>query len=309
MIKLKILKNGLKIFVFIAIVGTIYFYRENIMDFVYQKLIETNIKISEYVPNEYYSNNNYSYVQITDDFIAKDKQHLLNIYYTIVDSGNTEFTFRCGSEYKECLNDVASISHDQTTLSNINSFVHPFNSFSSIRTKYDSIGRITVTVNKTYTDTEIKILKTKMQEIIEEQVKDTTDKREIIKIIHDYIINNTKYDSDRSDKQIVKYRSDTAYGPLLEGYGLCGGYTDAMALFLSYYNIPNFKIISENHVWNAVYLDGVWYHLDLTWDDPVAKKDVLEYTFFLITNDKLTEIEKEQHVYDKDVFEEIANQK
>ena len=140
-------------------------------------------------------------------------------------------------------------------------------------------------------------------------VKDSMSDKEKIKAIHDYIINNTKYDSDRSDLKIVKYKSNIAYGPLIEGYGLCGGYTDAMALFLDYFNIPNFKIISENHVWNAVKINNKWYHLDLTWDDPVATsgKDVLEYTFFLINTKKLESLEKEQHIYDKNVFKEIAN--
>ena len=96
---------------------------------------------------------------------------------------------------------------------------------------------------------------------------------------------------------------------MIEGYGLCGGYTDAMALFLDYYNIPNFKVITENHVWNVVKINDKWYHLDLTWDDPVASsgKDVLEHTFFLITTKKLEGIEKQQHIYDKAVFKEVAN--
>ena len=81
-----------------------------------------------------------------------------------------------------------------------------------------------------------------------------------------------------------------------------------MAIFLDRYNIPNFKIISEKHIWNAVYLDGDWYHLDLTWDDPVTsdKSDVLEYNFFLITTDELEQLKTNQHVYDKTVFSELT---
>ena len=134
------------------------------------------------------------------------------------------------------------------------------------------------------------------------------DEREIIKIIHDYIINNTKYDSDKSDRNIEKYNSNIAYGPLLQGYGLCGGYTDAMAIFLDYYDIPNYKVISENHIWNAVYLNNKWYHLDLTWDDPVMKdgSNTLEYTFFLITTKGLEEQATNQHIFNKSVFSEVA---
>ena len=147
-----------------------------------------------------------------------------------------------------------------------------------------------------------------MKEIITKQVKNTKDEREIIKIIHDYIINNTKYDSDKSDRNIEKYNSNIAYGPLLQGYGLCGGYTDAMAIFLDYYDIPNYKVISENHIWNAVYLNNKWYHLDLTWDDPVMKdgSNTLEYTFFLITTKELEGQATNQHIFNKSVFSEVA---
>ena len=131
---------------------------------------------------------------------------------------------------------------------------------------------------------------------------------EKIKQAHNYIINNSKYDKDRSDNNIVNYKSDTAYGTLLEGYSLCGGYTDAMELFLEDLNIKSYKIASENHVWNAVNLNNTWYHLDLTWDDPITNdgSDILEYNFFLITTPELEEIENEQHNYDKAIYSELS---
>lgn len=296
---------------FIGVFGVVYIFREDIGHFLYKKFILDGVEISTLEPNEYYQAKDYKYVQLTDDFIIKDKQQILNAYYTIVNNGNDEFTFMCDRDYIDCLDDVGEISNNKSTLSNINSFVHPYNSFASIETEYDTLGKIVIKVNRVYTDEDIININNKIKDIVTNYVGNITDKKEIIKKIHDYIINNTKYDSDRSDKKIVNYRSDTAYGPLFEGYGICGGYTDAMALFLDYYDIPNFRIISENHIWNAVYLDGQWYHLDLTWDDPVSKngKDVLEYTFFLITTEELEEIEKEQHLFDKDVFQEIVPKK
>ena len=255
----------------------------------------------------HHSERSYNYVKKTDDFQAKNMEHLLRIYYTIIDSGIDKFTFYCSSEYKECLTDVAEIANSQITLSNINSFIHPFNSFSSVETKYDSLGKVTLYIKKAYTEEQIKAIKDKMDEIITNNVKNETNNKEIIKIIHDYIIKNSKYDSDKSDRNISKYQSNIAYGPLIEGYGLCGGYTDSMALFLDYYKIPNYKVISENHIWNAVYLNNEWYHLDLTWDDPVVSNgsDVLEYNFFLINNEELEQLNTNQHIYDKKVFSEL----
>ncbi len=288
--------------------GLIYFFREDINSFLYQKYILDEIKISDFNPNEYYRKKDYEFVQITNDFEAKDKKHLLNIYYTIINSGAENFTFRCDIEYKECLDDVAEISKDQSVLSYINSFIHPFNGFSSVETLYDNLGKVELIVNKAYTDEEISIIKNKMQTIINTINNTSNNEKIIIKNVHDYIINNTKYDKERSDNNIIKYKSDLAYGALIEGYALCGGYTDSMALFLDYYNIPNFKISSDNHIWNAVYLNGEWRHLDLTWDDPVTTsgRDLLEYNFFLIDDNELKTQDLTEHTYDIDIYKEFA---
>lgn len=293
---------------FLTCIGCLIIFRDHVDTFIYNYIIIKDIEITEFTPNQYYKPSNYHYVQITKDFVAKDKEHLLNIYYTIINSGIDSFTFRCDRLYETCLNDVDNLSNNQSILSNLNSFVHPYNSFSSIETQYDTLGKVVIKVNKSYSEKDINEIDLVMKSIIDTKLKSTIDTRDLIKTIHDYIINTTKYDSNRSDRKIINYKSDIAYGPLIEGYGLCGGYTDAMALFLDYYKIPNYKVISENHVWNAVKLDGKWYHIDLTWDDPISKsgKDVLEHTFFLIKTDKLLELEKEQHKFDQDIFKELV---
>jgi len=303
------MKSFIKFCLFFGILfGLVFVFQEDISNFIYNVMVTNSIKVSELEPNDYYRKKNYSYVQITDDFVAKDRQHLINIYYTAINSGAKEFTFRCDRNYKECLDDVEDIAYNQAILSNINSFIHPYNSFSSIETKYSNLGKVVISVNKSYTDEDIKAVNAKVQEIVKSNLNSLNNDRDIIKGIHDYVINNTKYDKDRSDKKIVKYKSDTAYGALIEGYALCGGYTDAMFIFLDYYGINNYKVISENHIWNAVEIDGKWYHLDLTWDDPIndKNKDILEYTFFLITDEELNDIETDQHRYDKGVFKEVA---
>ena len=287
--------------------GLIFNYREDIMKFTVSKLRNNNKTIQLTYKNEYTRKKDYQYIQITDNFNVTKKEQFLNIYYTIVDSGIDEFTFYCDDEYKECQDDINEFAEDQKTLSNINSFVHPYNSFTSIKTEFDSLNQIKVKIEKAYTKEQIETINKKIDQIKKEKIKNTTDSKEIIKIIHDYIINTSKYDIDRSDNNIKKYASTIAYGPLIEGYGLCGGYTDAMALFLDTYNIPNFKVISENHIWNAVYINNKWVHLDLTWDDPVSKdgQNILDYTFFLIKTKELEKLKTNQHIYDKNVFIEV----
>ena len=121
------------------------------------------------------------------------------------------------------------------------------------------------------------------------------------------IINTTQYDTPRASQGDTTYHSDIAYGPLFEGKAVCGGYTDAMQLFLEKLQVRSFRVSSEKHVWNAVYYNNKWLNLDLTWDDPVASdgKDYLEYDFFLINTTRLQQIETTEHTFDVSHYLEL----
>ncbi len=301
------MKKFLTFILLCLLLGCTYLYREEIVVFLVENLTNINKEITLDQKNQYYLDYNLSYVKPTNNFKAKNKTDLLNMYYTIINSGIDKFSFYCSKTYPDCIEDVLFLAEDEVTLSNINSFVHPYNSFTTLKTEYNKLNKVTLKIEKTYDEEKIKAIDKAVEQIIKNEIKDETNPREIIKIVHNYIINNTKYDKERADNNIIKYESNTAYGVLVEHYGLCGGYTDAMAIFLNYYNIPNFKVVSNNHIWNAIYLDDMWYHLDLTWDDPVITdgSDTLEYTFFLITTKELEELETNQHNFDRKVFKEL----
>ncbi len=259
--------------------------------------------------NSYYLKYNFKSVTPIETFSLQNRNDLMDLYYTIINNGNDTFEFYCPESYENCLNDINELANNPKELSIINGYVHPYNSFDTIETLYNSLGKVNLTIRKTYSTNTIAQINSKVEEIITNEVKDEKDTRTVIKIIHDYIINHAKYDKDRTDKNIINYNSSTAYGVLFEGYGICSGYSDAMAIFLNYYGIPNFKVASENHVWNAVYLDNKWYHLDLTWDDPIVTsgEDILDDTYFLITTEKLKEINDAQHHYDEAAYKELLN--
>lgn len=283
----------------------VYNFREEIFVFYNSYCAPIEKRVTELSKNEYFRNYDFTYVQNTKDFIPTNKTDIKNIYYTIVNSGMTNFTFYCPSEYKSCMEDVNEIANNQNIISNINNFVHPYNSFNSLKTEINSLGKISIEVDKVYNEEMIILIDYKINEIYKDIIGNNNfDNTTKIKKIHDYIINNTKYDKDRSDNKIIKYQSDNAYGVLIENYGLCGGYTDTMMLFLEKIGIKSIKISTENHVWNYVNLDNKWLHLDLTWDDPISTEgnDILDDTYFLIKDDELSEIEKFEHNYDKSIY-------
>ena len=282
-------------------------------DFLYEKYKELDIKININkleIPskNIYYRDYDFNYVQNTNDFVPKTKQDLLNIIYTSINSGENHIKFYCPTEYKECLNDIDEIASNQELLTNINNYVHPYNSFKNIVTKYDSFNKIEIDLTKNYSEEQIKAVNDKVNTLYQSLYNPNKSQIENIRVIHDYIINHTKYDEERSKNGNLQYDSDIAYGALIEGYALCGGYSDAMQLFLEKMNIKNFKVSSDKHIWNAVFINNNWYHLDLTWDDPITniQKDYLTHDYFLITTTKLLSLNVEQHNYNRAVFSELS---
>ena len=276
------------------------YYRENV------KKVKQDIKLEK---NEYYKDKNYSYVQNTNDFVAKDKKHLINIFYTVINSGANKFTFYCDENYKNCTKDVIELISNKDILSNVNNFVHPYNSFETINASYDEYGQVDLTINKVYTKEDIQVLNTKVQKIINKKIKKNMSNKQKIKTIHDYIINNGRYATDKIRKKHPNKDYNKANDILIEGVGLCSAYSDAMALFLYEFGIDNYKIASDNHIWNLVKINNKWLHLDLTWDDPVTQTGIqkLEDIFMLIDNKELKELKVTQHKYDKNIYKEALN--
>ena len=125
------------------------------------------------------------------------------------------------------------------------------------------------------------------------------------RVLHDYIINNTEYDTLKTENiNDTTYKSNTAYGVLIEGHGICSGYSDTMKIFLDKLNIVNYKVCNDQHIWNLVSLDGEWFHLDLTWDDPVSDKNITRDNYFMISSQNLASLNDGVHYYDSKIFTE-----
>lgn len=294
----------MKLIKFLIVFLTIFGFSVFAFGYLNEKEVITTIKEfynrkpSELENNEYTKNIEESFVNIVDDFTADDKNDIMNIYYTVLNSGMNEFTFYCSNKYHTCIEDIEKINKDDR-LMELNNFISVFNSFKSIKTTYSTNGKINLTINRVYSNADIEKINKELDKIENKIIKSNKDDRTNIKAIHDYIIKNTKYSEDNNNNYEFNNAS-TAKGVFFDGFATCNGYTDAAALLLDRLNIKNIRISGGSHIWNLVYLDGKWLHLDLTWDDPVnpQKKDILEYTYFL----KSTKDMDDKHVFDKGIY-------
>ena len=78
--------------------------------------------------------------------------------------------------------------------------------------------------------------------------------------LHDWMIDHARYDYTYS-----YYSADSI---LARGTGVCDGYSKAYVLLLEAAGIDVDRVTGGDHAWNIAKLDGEWYQIDATWDDP-----------------------------------------
>lgn len=96
------------------------------------------------------------------------------------------------------------------------------------------------------------------------------------KAIHDYLCINMDYDIPAvDDESKADPDADNPYGMLVGHYGICSGYASTFKLFMDCFDIECIIVegkangLEEDHAWNKIHIDGKWYNVDVTWDDPV----------------------------------------
>ncbi|MBQ8497195.1 MAG: leucine-rich repeat protein [Clostridia bacterium] len=110
---------------------------------------------------------------------------------------------------------------------------------------------------------------------------------EKVRGIYDYICGNVKYDHDYESKP--DNYEHTAYNALVKNLAVCQGYATLLYRLLLTLGVDcryirgwgQGYIDGENHAWNIVRLNGVYYNLDATWDAGIT----VYYRYFLCTNE------------------------
>lgn len=78
--------------------------------------------------------------------------------------------------------------------------------------------------------------------------------------LNDWIVDHCKYDKT--------YSYCSAEGALARGSGTCEAYHRAYVMLLNKVGISTGRMTGNGHVWTAVKMDGKWYQVDTTWNDP-----------------------------------------
>lgn len=296
----------------IVIVINVAFFHRNILKYIAYNFVY-KYEVIDQEANTYRKEFNYTFVQATDDFYPDNSQDILNIMFTAINNGWQEFSFVCGYEYDTCEKDMSAIANDQEALTNINNYVHPYNSFDRLHIVINGLGKVSFVVTPLYSKSMIQEVDTWVDNVFDKKINDKMSLRTKILTIHNHIIDNTVYDKARADAikdqlNILNNYSHIAYGIVRDKKAVCGGYADLMSIFLNRLGVENYKISTDTHVWNLVKYNDEWLHLDLTWDDPYTGTDkaYLLDDFFLIDTEELYKEDISQHSFDVKVFTEAV---
>lgn len=139
----------------------------------------------------------------------------------------------------------------------------------------------------------------KVNEIVSKAPQDTEQK---IKYFLDWLALNNTYNP--SGLGATNFSRVAVSGILsnnsLDNGPVCYGYATALKVLLDKANIENVYVEGfaynqknmpngEQHAWNYVNLDGAWYAIDPTWDDPSITSQSARLVYFLVGSETETE--------------------
>lgn len=151
------------------------------------------------------------------------------------------------------------------------------------------VTKCTFSYNTQYTQNSVAEYKAAIDKVFAEVIDNNMTDEQKALALHDYLVQHMVYDQSANDNPGFKKRN--AYEALVNGIGVCQGYTLAYAALLEKAGIEvdYCKSASMNHIWNYVKLNGNWYHADLTFDDIAANNQTgetgyVKHEYFLLSD-------------------------
>lgn len=144
----------------------------------------------------------------------------------------------------------------------------------------------------------------KASQVLSEIVTDDMTDYEKELAVHDWMIRNVTYDKNTLNALAEENEDNqTPYGTLFNGEAICSGYSTTFGMFMDMLGIPN-QIVRKppdaesEHAWNMVELDGHWYFVDVTWDDPTPDEEgrPVKHEYFNVDDGKM----QKDHVWEYD---------
>ncbi|WP_219835778.1 transglutaminase domain-containing protein [Paenibacillus sp. R14(2021)] len=150
--------------------------------------------------------------------------------------------------------------------------------------------KLTVTYRESAEQT--KLVNRRVEQLLPSIVSSSMTDTQKVRAIHDWIVSHVSFDTT--------FQRYTAFEALNAGKAVCQGYSLLAYKMLASAGIEariiEGKVESGSHVWNLVHLGSHWYHMDVTWDDPLPDRPGMVSENYFLKSD--AEIRKD-HTWTK----------
>ena len=165
-----------------------------------------------------------------------------------------------------------------STLADLNARVEGGEAISKLSCYYSRDTGLAVAIGLEYcTAQDVAAMQVKLDQLVDQANTLCQTDLEKVFYVHEWLVQNIAYDREHLSDNVQD--DHNLRGALLEGTAVCDGYAKTYALTLRKLGITGVLVTSKDigHAWNMVELDGNWYQVDCTWDDPVDSSDQLGY--------------------------------
>ena len=165
-----------------------------------------------------------------------------------------------------------------STLADLNARVEGGEAISKLSCYYSRDTGLAVAIGLEYcTAQDVAAMQVKLDQLVDQANTLCQTDLEKVFYVHEWLVQNIAYDREHLSDDVQD--DHNLRGALLEGSAVCDGYAKTYALTLRKLGITGVLVTSKDigHAWNMVELDGNWYQVDCTWDDPVDGSDQLGY--------------------------------
>ena len=165
-----------------------------------------------------------------------------------------------------------------STLADLNARVEGGEAISKLSCYYSRDTGLAVAIGLEYcTAQDVAAMQVKLDQLVDQANTLCQTDLEKVFYVHEWLVQNIAYDREHLSDDVQD--DHNLRGALLEGTAVCDGYAKTYALVLRKLGITGVLVTSKDigHAWNMVELDGNWYQVDCTWDDPVDGSDQLGY--------------------------------
>ena len=148
-----------------------------------------------------------------------------------------------------------------------------------------------------------------LDEILDEIIDINSNDFDKVLAVHNYMVLNTRYNEDHYNNNAVTFEDCDAYHVLKNHTGVCSGYALATQALLNRAGVECIYVTGDagsgndwgGHAWNIVNIDGKYYQLDVTWDDPIGidDDDFICWDYFLVSDNTLSKNHRWVNTYPK----------